>query len=132
MKYLLDTNICIYLMKRQPQQVQSRFAQCYVGDVGISAITLAELEYGVETSLAKDQNASALTTLLEDLVVAPFERAAAKAYGILRAGAPKRQADALDKLIAAHAVALNAVLVSNNTKDFARYPDVQLENWVSN
>ena len=118
-------------MKNQPEEVRERFAQCYYGDIGISAITLAELEYGVEVSPDKPQNEKALTSLLEDLVVAPFDKGVTKAYGILRAGAPKRQGDALDKLIAAHACALEVTLVTNNTKDFQRYPGVHLENWVN-
>ncbi len=132
MKYLLDTNICIYLMKNQPQEVRDRFSQCYYGDVGISAITLAELEYGVEVSFDKEHNENALTELLEDLVVVPFDRGVAKAYGILRAGSPKRKGDALDKLIASHACALDVILITNNTKDFQRYPGLKFENWVNN
>jgi tRNA(fMet)-specific endonuclease VapC len=130
-KYLLDTNICIYLMKSQPQEVRERFAQCYYGDVGISAVTLAELEYGVEVSSDRAHNAQALEALLEDIVVAPFDSGVARSYGILRAGAPKRQGDALDKLIAAHSCFLEVVLVTNNIKDFQRYPGVKLENWVN-
>ena len=131
MKYLLDTNICIYLMKSRPEEVSERFAQSYFGDVGISAITLAEVEYGVEVSPDKPQNEKAMASLLEDLVVPPFDKGVARATGILRAGAPKSQGDALDKLIAAHACALDVILVTNNTKDFQRYPNIQLENWVN-
>lgn len=134
MRYLLDTNICIYLMKRQPEKARERFAQCFHGDVGISAVTLAELEYGVRASgERRSQNAQALIALLEDLVVAPFDAGAAAAYGILRAGVPKQQGrkDALDKLIASHAVALDATLVTNNEADFQRYSGVVIENWVA-
>jgi tRNA(fMet)-specific endonuclease VapC len=73
-KYLLDTNICIYLMKHQPPEVAERFTQCFVGDVVISAITLAELEYGVTCSgAAEAQNRLALDSLLQDILAAPFE-----------------------------------------------------------
>lgn len=130
-KYMLDTNICIYLMKHQPPEVAERFAQCFVGDVVISAITLAELEYGVSCSgEAQAQNRLALDSLLQDIVAAPFESQAAKAYGPVRQATRERKRDALDKLIAAHAIALDATLVTNNEADFAGYPGLRVENWV--
>jgi len=132
-KYLLDTNICIYLMKHQPQEVAVRFAQCFVGEVVISAITLAELEYGVACSGAESsRNQLALDQLLEDISVLPFDAKAAKAYGPIRLATRERKRDALDKLIAAQAVALNVVLVTNNEADFRDYPGVSVENWVAN
>lgn len=118
MKYLLDMNIYIYLLKNLPNSVREQFARCYVGDIILSAITLAELEYGVSVSPNKPHNAQALTKLLKDLVVVPIDGRAAKVYGPIRAAARKDQRDALDKLIAAHAVALNLILVTNNEKDF--------------
>jgi len=131
-KYMLDTNICIYLMKHQPPEVAERFAQCFVGEVVISAITLAELEYGVACSGAsKDHNQAALDGLLDDIVVAAFEARAARSYGPLRASHRERNKDALDKLIAAHAVALGATLVTNNEADFRAYPGLKVENWVA-
>ncbi|AHB77259.1 type II toxin-antitoxin system VapC family toxin [Pandoraea pnomenusa] len=132
-KYMLDTNICIYLMKRQPLQVAQRFAQCFVGDIVISAITLAELEYGVACSgAAREQNREALTTFVEDVPVAPFDIRSAQSYGPIRLATRERNRDALDKLIAAHAVALGTVLVTNNTADFQAYPGLAVENWVNN
>ena len=84
-KYMLDTSICIYLMKHQPPAVRAGFAECYVGDVVISAITLAELEYGVAcSSNARAHNQALLDSLLEDIPVEPFEARAANAYGPLR------------------------------------------------
>ena len=81
-KYMLDTNICIYLMKHQPPQVRARFADFFVGDVVISAITLAELKYGVACSgAAQAHNQMLLESLLEDIPVAPFEAHAASAAG---------------------------------------------------
>lgn len=130
MKYLLDTNMCIYLMKNHPEDVRRKFAECYYGDVVISAITLAELEHGIEVSPYRAENEKALTDLLNDLIVAPFDRGAAKAYAVIRAGAPKGKQDALDKLIAAHARALDITVVTNNVKDFQKYPGIRLENWV--
>lgn len=132
-KYMLDTNMCIYLMKNHPLEVATRFAQCYVGEVVISAITLAELEFGVACSGSKAaRNRKALAALLEDIAVAPFDLKAAGAYGPIRLATRDRKRDALDKLIAAHAVALDVVLVTNNEADFVGYPGLRIENWVSN
>ena len=129
--YMLDTNMCIYLMKRQPTQVAQRFSQCYVGEVVMSAVTLAELEYGVACSGdTYGRNREALDGLLEDIVAAPFDSLAARAYGPIRLSTRDRRRDALDKLIAAHAVALDVALVTNNEADFADYPGLRIENWV--
>jgi tRNA(fMet)-specific endonuclease VapC len=129
-RYLLDTNMCIYLMKNQPEVVARRFAQCYVGDVVISAITLAELEYGVSVAADPERERSNLTSLIEDIPVMPFDGAAAAAYGPIRCATREAKKDALDKLIAAHAVALQVTLVTNNERDFAKYPGLVLENWL--
>jgi tRNA(fMet)-specific endonuclease VapC len=131
-KYMLDTNICIYLMKHQPPQVRAHFAECFVGDVVISAITLAELEFGVACSgEAQAHNQVLLDSLLEDILVAPFETQAARAYGPLRAANRERNKDALDKLIAAHALSLGVTLVTNNQADFKSYTGLNVENWVN-
>jgi len=130
---MLDTNMCIYLMKHQPPQVRERFAACFVGDVVISAVTLAELEFGIAcTSPAvQDANRSVLDSVLEDIRVAPFDTHAARAYGPIRAAYKDRKRDALDKLIASHAVALGVTLITNNEADFVNYPGLRVENWVS-
>ncbi len=131
-KYLLDTNICIYLMKHQPPEVAARFADCFVGDVVMSAITLAELEFGVECSGAsRKRNQAALDSLLEDIPVLPFDREAARAYGPVRAAYRSRNKDALDKLIAAQALALDVTLVTNNEADFKGFGGLRVENWVA-
>lgn len=129
--YMLDTNICIYLMKQQPQQVAKRFAQCYVGDVVISAVTFAELEYGVAVSPDKMRERQKLVALVDDISVVPFDSFAAMAYGPIREATRDRKKDQLDKLIAAHAVSLNVVLVTNNERDFAAYPGLRIENWIN-
>ena len=132
-KYMLDTNICIYLMKHQPQQVRARFAECFVGDVVISAITLAELEFGVACSgESQTRNQAALDSLLEDILVAPFEARAARSYGPLRAANRERHKDALDKLIASHALSLGVALVTNNEADFRGFTGLAVENWANN
>lgn len=130
-RFMLDTNMCIYLMKNQPEQVAKRFAQCYVGDVVMSAITYAELEYGVAVSANRARERRNLASLIEDIPVLPFDAAAAVAYGPIREATRERKKDHLDKLIAAHAVALDIVLVTNNEKDFTSYPGVKIENWLN-
>ena len=128
---MLDTNICTYLMKHQPPQVRAKFAECFVGDVVISAITLAELEYGLATSRnAEPSNRAALESLFDDIVIAPFDARAASPYGPVRAANRSRQRDALDKLIASHAIALNVTLVTNNEADFQEYAGLRIENWA--
>ena len=132
-RYMLDTNICIYLMKHQPPQVRARFAECFVGDVVISAITLAELEFGVACSGdARGMSQAALDRLLEDILVAPFEARAARAYGPVRAVNRERKKGALDKLIASHALSLGVTLVTNNEADFRGFAGLVIENWINN
>ncbi len=131
-RFMLDTNICIYLMKHRPPEVAERFARCFVGEVVMSAITLAELEYGVACAGEHEQrNKIALAALLEDIPAAPFDAQAAHAYGPLRLAVADRSRDALDKLIASHASALGVALVTSNEADFAGYPGLKIENWVS-
>ncbi|MEY3747984.1 MAG: hypothetical protein RL194_1443 [Pseudomonadota bacterium] len=129
-QYMLDTNMCIYLMKNQPEEVARRFSQCYVGDVVMSSITYAELEYGVAVAADPDRERRNLANLVEDIQVAPFDASAGVAYGQVRLATRDIKKDALDKLIAAHALSLNAILVTNNEKDFAKYPGVAIENWL--
>lgn len=129
-RFMLDTNICIYLMKNQPPQVAQRFAACYVGDVVISAITYAELEFGVLASKRPARERKNLTALIEDIPVMPFDLPAATAYGAVRIATKEKRKDQLDKLIAAHALSLGIVLVTNNESDFANYPGLRVENWV--
>jgi tRNA(fMet)-specific endonuclease VapC len=130
-RYMLDTNMCIYLMKKQPEEVARRFAQCSVGDVVMSAITYAELQFGVEASADPGRERVNLENLVEDILVAPFEAAAGLAYGPIRLATRDSRADHLDKLIAAHAVALGVIVITNNLRDFAKYPGVRAENWVT-
>jgi tRNA(fMet)-specific endonuclease VapC len=129
---MLDTNMCIYLMRHASAEVEERFARCFVGEVVISAITLAELEFGVACSAEREgQNRKALDLLLEDIPAAPFDGIAAKAYGPVRQATRDRKRDALDKLIAAHAVGLDVTLVTNNLADFGVYPGLKTENWTA-
>jgi len=132
MKVMLDTNTCIYIIKRRPQSVLRRFSSFQVGDVGISTITLAELEYGVARSAQPEKNREALEGFISALDVTPFDRAATEAYGRIRASLEKkgRPIGAMDLLIAAHALSLGARLVTNNEREFKRVPGLKVENWI--
>lgn len=129
-RYMLDTNMCIYLVKHQPEKVARRFAQCHVGDVVMSAITFAELQYGVTVAADPKQEQATLATLVEDIPVVPFDAAAGVAYGPVRFTTRESRKDHLDKLIAAHAISLGVILVTNNVRDFEKYPGVNIENWL--
>lgn len=132
MRYLLDTNICIYVMKRHPPEVIARLEDLYYGEAVISAITLAELRAGLDCNpLTRCHNESALDALLQDLPALPFDHAAAVSYGTIRAAIRDRRRDALDRLIAAHAVSLNITLITNNENDFKDYPGLTVENWAA-
>lgn len=133
MKFLLDTNICIYIIKQKPPGVLQKFNTYQVGDIGISAITVAELEFGVQKSQFPTRNQQALTQFLLPLEIANFDRAAALVYGNLRATLEKRGTPigSLDTLIAAHALSLQVTLITNNVKEFKRVPNLKLENWIN-
>jgi tRNA(fMet)-specific endonuclease VapC len=130
-RYMLDTNMCIYLMKNQPEQVARRFAECLVGDVVMSAITYAELEYGAAVSADPAREQANLAALTEDIPVVAFDAAAGVAYGPIRLATRESKRDHLDKLIAAHAVSLGVTLVTNNVSDFSKYPGLRTENWLT-
>lgn len=133
MRYMLDTNICIYLMRNHPPEVVARLENLYYGEAVISAITLAELRAGLELKPeTRAHNEQALAALLQDIPVLPFDGNAAVSYGVLRAAIPDRRRDALDRLIAAHAASLSVTLVTNNEADFNGYPGLAVENWVGN
>jgi tRNA(fMet)-specific endonuclease VapC len=132
MRYLLDPNICIYVIRRHPPQVLARFQRCAIGDIGLLTVTLAELQYGVAKSVSPAHNQQALDAFTLPLEVIPFEAAAAAAYGPIRA-ALERQGipiGAMDLLIAAHALSLGITLVTNNSREFRRVEGLQMETWV--
>lgn len=131
MRYMLDTNICIYLIQQRPPHVVERFRQLSVGDVVISTITLAVLRHGIECQAElKPVAEHALVLLLQQIPAMPFEAGAAVSYGVIAAAMRDRKRDALDRLIAAHAISLNTILVTNNEADFKNYPGLAVENWV--
>lgn len=133
MRYMLDTNICIHLIQHHPPQVLARFAGLRRGEVVMSAITHAELRYGVERCDPSVHPVAdrALRQLAEDIPVLPFDTGAGDAYGVLRAAVRNRKRDALDRLIAGHAISRDLTLVTNNEADFKDYPQLRLENWVA-
>ena len=132
MKFLLDTNICIYLIKNKPPSVLRHFQAHPVGEIGISSITVAELQYGVYKSRYVSRNQQALEQFLAPLVVADFDYRAAVVYGQIRAQleAQGLPIGSLDMLIAAHALSLNLTLVTHNTREFSRIPGLAIADWA--
>ena len=135
MKYLLDTNICIALIRRSQKSARllERLISHQPGDVGISAITLAELAHGVVKSVQKEQNRTALQQFLLPLEVVDFDQQAALVYGKIRVGLELtgQLIGSMDMLIAAHALSLDAILVTNNVSEFQRIEGLTLEDWIS-
>lgn len=132
MRYLLDTNICIYLIKKKPQNVLQKFEAQPPGEIGISAITIAELQFGVHKSHYPAQNQRALEQFLIPLVIIEFDYLAAAAYGQIRALLERQGTPigSLDMLIAAQALSLDVTLITNNTREFSRIPNLKVANWV--
>jgi tRNA(fMet)-specific endonuclease VapC len=132
MKYILDTNICVYIIKKKPISVLHRLSKIKINDAGISSITLCELEYGVEKSSNPDRNRVALIEFASLLEIYDYDASAAREYGIIRADLERRGKiiGAMDMLIAAQAKSLNLILVTNNEKEFKRIPGLKIENWV--
>jgi len=132
MKFLLDTNICIYAIKKKPKRVFEKVRERHVGEVGISAITYAELEYGVANSSDPRSNRIALLEFVGPLEVIDFQTQVAPVYGDLRAHLRRTGLliGPLDLLIAAHAIHLGAILVTNNAREFSRVPHLKVENWT--
>jgi tRNA(fMet)-specific endonuclease VapC len=132
MRFMLDTNICIYTIKRRPVSVLELLLQHETQGIGVSIITVCELGYGVAKS-GSARNRAALKQFLQPLTVADYDQAAAEAYAQVRssleaAGTP---IGPLDTQIAAHALALGVTLVTNNTREFARVKGLRLANWVT-
>ena len=132
MIYMLNTNICIYIIKKKPENVLLRFKEEINNGICISAVTLAGLEYGIRHSANPLKNEQALLRFLVPLTVLPFGASAAIEYGKIRAFLQNKGTPigALDMLIAGHAKAENMILVTNNIKEFNRVPDLDIENWV--
>ena len=132
MKFMLDTNICIELIRRRSTRVLLRLQQCSPGDVGMSSITLAELEFGVHKSRMPDRNKLALAEFAAPLEILPFDDLAAASYGELRARLERQgqPIGSMDMLIAAHALSRGLTLVTNNEREFRRVPGLRVTNWA--
>jgi tRNA(fMet)-specific endonuclease VapC len=131
-EYLLDTNICIYIIKKRPETVFEKFKLCLPGSIAISSITMAELQYGINKSTNPKKNQQALEQFLLPLDILEFSTKAAIEYGIIRDNLEKKGTPIgpLDLLIAAHARSIGTVLVTNNVKEFDRVENLEVENWV--
>jgi tRNA(fMet)-specific endonuclease VapC len=133
MRFMLDTDSCIALIKRKGAKMLGRITSHAPGDVGLSAVTLAELRFGVAKSAQKDANARALDEFLLPLEIADFDETAAGVYGEVRAALEKAGTPIgpLDTQIGAHALSLGAVLVTHNTREFRRIPGLTVEDWLA-
>lgn len=132
MRYMLDTNICIYAIKHKPEQVFLKLQEHDPSEVCISSITYAELVHGVEKSQSIEKNRLALSLLLANIEIMDFDSSAAESYGKIRASLEKagKIIGPLDMMIAGHAKSLRYTVVTNNTKEFMRVDGLQLENWA--
>lgn len=132
MRFLLDTNICIYIIKRKPPKVLKKFQTLDISDLGISSITVAELEYGVYKSQRQEQNRVALSQFLIPLEVIPFDERATQTYGQIRSQLERQGIviGSMDMLIASVAISLGLILVTNNARELSRIPGLVIENWV--
>lgn len=133
MKYLLDTNICIYIIKKKPEKVIHQFSKVKVGEIAISSITIAELFYGAVKSSKPDENIIALQEFLLPLKRIDFSSDDALTYGKIRTELERKGKliGSMDLLIAAIAVSRNLILITNNAKEFSRVSDIKIENWAA-
>ena len=132
MKYMLDTNICIYVIGHKPEQVIRRFLQYDPYDLCVSSITYGEMMHGVEKSTARERNRLACLAFLSAISVLDFDARAAEEYGKIRADLERKGTliGPMDLLIAGHAKAEGLILVTNNTREFIRVDGLMLENWA--
>ncbi len=133
MKYMLDTNICIGLIRQKPQKIIQRLTRCEPGEVGVSSLTIAELAHGANKSNQVEQNLSALEQFLLPIEVADFDQQASAAYGVVRAYLERegKIIGSMDMLIGAHALSLGVILVTNNVDEFQRIPKLKVEDWMA-
>lgn len=133
MKYLLDTNICIALIRQKPTALLQRLTSLQPDEVGISSITVAELSCGAAKSSHPEQNMSALEQFILPLDLTDFDQKAARAYSQIRATLEHNGGvlGSMDMLIAAHAISLNVILVTNYTRGFQRVRGLVIEDWIS-
>ena len=129
---MLDTNICIYVIKHKPEKVFQKLQEVDPSDVCISSVTYAELVHGVEKSAAVDKNRLALSIFLANIEILDFDVNAAEGYGKIRADLEKNGTPIgpLDMMIAGHAKSLDYTVVTNNVKEFKRVRGLKIENWA--
>jgi tRNA(fMet)-specific endonuclease VapC len=132
-KYLLDTDICIYIIKQKPSWVVPKFKAHAVDSIGISTVSVSELYYGVAKSQHANQNGQSLQEFLLPLNIAPYDSQAAEIYGPIRATLERsgNTIGPLDMMIAAHALSLDVTLVTNNVSEFSRVAGLRIENWAT-
>ena len=132
MKYLIDTNICIYIMNKRPPDVIQKFKQFDPGEIGISTITVSELQYGVAKSTHRKKNQLRLDEFLAPLEILSYNEIAARTYDDIRIQLEKygKPIGPLDLLIAAHALSQNLTIVTNNVKEFKQIKNLKIENWI--
>ena len=132
MKVMLDTNTCIAIIRRKPPQVLKRFNAYRIGEIGISWVTLAELEFGVAKSRQQENNQAALDEFVLPLEIANFDRETARVYGRVRALLEKKGTPigSLDVMIGAHALSLGVTLATNNTREFSRIKGLAVVDWL--
>lgn len=132
MKYMLDTNMCIYAIKNRFEGLKEYMSNIPVFEMCISTITLSELKHGVYKSMAKEKNSEALFRFLSTMKVLPFDEAAADEYGKIKAFLEKKGTPigTMDTLIAAHARSQNLIVVTHNTREFMRVENLIVEDWV--
>ena len=132
MKYMLDTNICIYAIKHKPEKVIRKLRETDPDDVCVSSVTYAELVHGVEKSAAVEKNRLALSMLLANIEIKDFGVDAANCYGKIRAALERKGTPIgpLDMMIAGHAQSLELTVVTNNMKEFSRVNNLKIENWA--
>jgi len=132
MKYLIDTNICIYIMNRRPAKVIRAFKRFEPGEIGLSTITVSELRYGVAKSIQRKRNRQRLNEFISPFEILPYDEAAAEAFGDIRVQLEKsgRPIGPFDMLTAAQALSRNLVLVTNNEAEFIRVESLKVENWA--
>lgn len=132
MIYMLDTDTCIYVINKRPQHVFDRFKEHSVGDIGISSIALSELHYGAHKSSNPKRNLESLDAFLTPLEILDYGERQAQIYGRIRNDLERRgePIGSMDLLIAAHALSLGLILITNNTREFSRVTELRIESWT--
>jgi tRNA(fMet)-specific endonuclease VapC len=132
MRYMLDTNICIYIAKVKPPKVLAHFKQLATGDVAMSVVTYGELRFGAQKSNRSDAALRTLDEFIEAVPVLPFDQGTGAHYGRIRFDLERRGLPVSnnDLWIASHCLQLGLTLVTNNEREFSRIPDLAIENWT--